>query len=939
MNIAAFAQAASAPNLKTSVEGATSAKSGEILSLTVKVENNAAEEFSGNLQIRVPDGMVLMNKETIPVKLSAAAQRYYPIKVQLDKGLASGQHAIDINLLGGNGRVQSRTAHDLAIQPYRMVTLQSLDSRILMQTAGESLTAEILVRNLGNIKEDLKIVISLPNFADQNSRRFEEIKLSLGPNQDSTLNYTFTVLRPMLDRDQFEIQFNGLYPNDDIFGNTQVIVQNTTATRSFRYPDYQALSYTPNQISVVGRNLLNQYPNFYVYGNGSVQREASTLDFSFNLNQASYGGGPVAYNTWAKYDRDNKGFTIGNLSENAEKYLYGRGLKVHFGDSAQTNTTEIGLMDKSYSLFEPLPGLNALQGFSAFATTTLGTDPSENLAYRGTALYDRDPYEMSESWLLSSSMETMKKRKGAIKSLKFMLGGGLTRFWEGDLPGSPLAGVPGTGEISRAYKPSLAGGLNLYGDWKQFQFNTSGFLSGGYYPGNRRGTTQFNQRISRKISSANTWAEYYYTSYQPKYMVNNPYFQSFFMTERSELGFGAPAGSFFNLSFGPRFEREKGTYFLAGSNVPETFSHSNLRMFGNLSWRSRNNNHVGTLLVEGGKLISSSYQPQHAWNSRSQLSLNFYGFQISSSYQLGIFNLMDFVYDTENLERPSRFSSAVSWNKNFFDNRIGLNLNASYYNDRNFGENRSGNARLHWNIKNTQLFTHGQIYTFKYGQNTSKPYYDFQIGITQKFRPSIKGRTGKKGNLKLKVFYDLNKNGIFDGDDQLATSKSILIKNTLFLTGKEGQIEYKKVPYGPYTVQIPVEDGWYADDLELDLLSKKIEIEIPLYKSSTLRGKIAVDFDPIKNLDADLLLEGYSIVARAKSGKTYRSKTDNNGNYMIFLPEGGYEVYLLETEMPPNVYSEIKTQYVICEPEKINEAPTFILKVKEKEIEIKRFGR
>src|SRR5690606_34312010 len=212
------------------------------------------------------------------------------------------------------------------------------------------------------------------------------------------------------------------------------------------------------------------------------------------------------------------------------------------------------------------------------------------------------------------------------------------------------------------------------------------------------------------------------------------------------------------------------------------------------------------------------------------------------------------------------------------------------------------------------------------------------IGITQHFNTSKSDNSNKKGKIRLKFFYDHNKNGIFDEGDEWANRKSVLIKNTLFLTDQKGEIEYRKLPYGTYSVQVPIEENWYANPFEILLNKSQHREEIPLRKSATIRGKIRYEYDFLRSLETEIVLEGLTVITKNEKGEEFRTRTDNTGSFLIYVPEGTYTISLIERQLPTHVYPKEGSMVVKTEPGTINIAPDYILNIKEKAQEIKRFG-
>src|SRR5690606_36654187 len=205
----------------------------------------------------------------------------------------------------------------------------------------------------------------------------------------------------------------------------------------------------------------------------------------------------------------------------------------------------------------------------------------------------------------------------------------------------------------------------------------------------------------------------------------------------------------------------------------------------------------------------------------------------------------------------------------------------------------------------------------------SAPVIYTQMGIIQKLPDHAQRSAAKKGKMTLTLFYDHNHNGVFDEGDELPVGKSILIDSTLFLSNAKGIIQYTRVPYARYRLRIPVEDGWYAPERHIVLQKRHLQMEVPLQRSGTLRGKVIFDYDPRLSMETNTALEGFSITATSANGTSFSSRTDSYGRFLLFLPVGEYEIFLNEQEFPNHVFSKNSKQRIRIDAGKVVELPDF----------------
>lgn len=908
------------------------ARSGDILNLTLEVKNESSSPFIGKIKFNLPKGLNLLSADSVSVSVNEQKSRFIPVRLKVDKDLEAAQHPFSFVLLNEENVIEYTLQTKIEVEAFRLLTLQVLEPMALMYRQGDSVSTKVLIRNEGNKAEKFKLVSSLPTTTLSSDRKFEEQSLYLNALSDTLLELSYYIDRNFIGFDRFTINYTGLYENSDVFGNGQFSVQNTSSKRTYTQEFNPVYYYNTNQLTLLNRNIFNENPYLSLYGGLNFERGKETYTFNINLNQNGFDSRLQAYNTWFRYDHNNIGFTIGNLNENEEMLISGRGAKVHFGDSARNHTTEIGWIEKSYSLLDPIPQNLKEYGTNFFAKTSHIVGNQENQVFSSLLSYDQDSRIFSESFLFHNKFEgRAKNTEEFIRSYKFVLGFGMMK---------PSFNPDGSGFQENAsfhYNPSLALGASVHGEKNSFYTSTNTYLSGGYYPGTQRGATQLQQRIGARFSKLNIWADYQYNEYSPLYYFQNNSINSFFKLQRSELGVNFNINPFITLTLGPRWEAEEGMAFISNAQ-PTQYYMENLRLFSQISWRSRNYKRFGSLQNETGFPLIEILSLKNNWNTRTQFNYNLQSFNFSAIHQKGAFNVSDLIYSQILGDMPEKYSGTIYWQNSFFNNLFTVNLNGTYYHDKFYGSSQNLNSRLQFRFNKTEIFSYQQLSFFSVNGLTTDPVFDAQIGITQHFNTSKSDNSNKKGKIRLKFFYDHNKNGIFDEGDEWANRKSVLIKNTLFLTDQKGEIEYRKLPYGAYSVQVPIEENWYANPFEILLNKSQHREEIPLRKSATLRGKIRYEYDFLRSLETEIVLEGLTVIIKNEKGEEFRTRTDNTGSFLIYVPEGTYTISLIERQLPTHVYPKEGSIVVKTEPGTINIAPDYILNIKEKAQEIKRFG-
>lgn len=78
--------------------------------------------------------------------------------------------------------------------------------------------------------------------------------------------------------------------------------------------------------------------------------------------------------------------------------------------------------------------------------------------------------------------------------------------------------------------------------------------------------------------------------------------------------------------------------------------------------------------------------------------------------------------------------------------------------------------------------------------------------------------------------------------------------------------------------------------------------------------------------------------ATAKNGKKTEALTNANGEFTLFLPVGDYEFSVDANSLPKNVYTDFEPQTVKVVSDESSIIPDVELKIKQRVIEMKRFG-
>lgn len=899
---------------------------GEIFGITLLIENNSQQPFSGQLDFQIPDGLSLLSTRTDDtIKVKASSRRYVPVRFRVHPDAPSGTHELRMVLNNGQNAL-SPISTQIRIVEKRLIRMQVLNNMELMRHENDSIQATLILRNTGNTDETIQLVSSIPNF--YGSRKFQRELLYLEAGKDTSVHLGIIADRELFNMNQFQINITGLYDNQEVFGNTSINVQNASSSRNFDLLKDYGFNWDQrgNRMTVTSRDPFSGNQSLYLDANLQFDTRKGRMEMNSHLYQwGDWNNTPVLTNTYLRYTQDRFGLTLGNISESYEKYINGRGVKMDFLDSTSNYYFSAGVTDKSYDLLNQYGRMGIGSGYSVFSKYQAGGfHPERGKRYAGTLLLDRDPVENAESILHASAIPILTSSQHRRSNLDLHLGLGVSR---------PLIDTAHQFET----QPSMALGATFNTEIKRVYFSSSNYYSTSYYPGSRRGALQLQQRAGMRLGVLNLWLGYSHLDYSPKAFITS-YTATKLTTDRVELGLSWALSPFANISIIPYRWKERSVYpNLFNPGIKQNWEIDNFLIESVLSVRSRDNRHYVNLSMEGGFMHAGPGSNTAIY--RGNLSYNFWRINLNAHYQHGGFSVFELINNADHTQQDI-YRMGGSLNFNYLDNKFFRSyLGVQYFKDSFSGDNLSANVRTEVSLgSSTALF--GQANAYRYSNNFfgSNSRVNFQVGFTQSLAGKNANQTGKRGNLEVFVFYDHNLNGIFDEGDEAADEKSILINDVLFLSDASGKVQYRKVPYGQYQIRAPMEKGWFAPDFSYAIAHKSDKVAIALQRSGTLRGSIIIQYDPRLNLEANTNLEGYTITASNQAGYITRTRSDSNGSFLLFLPEGEYIISLNEQEFPANIYTELREQKLLLEPGKINELPPFELKVRERKIEVKRFG-
>lgn len=913
------AEAQSGTGINVSLDSLIFSNDQSVQTWVVEFENKNDTVFDGEIKVFAPVGARFIGTAERELSLAPQEKVFYPFRFVLEKSTSAGELPFKLQVWSEEGKLQAEAISLLQVLPERKVQLFRISEPVLMKHVGDSLRVSAQVLNQGNTEEEIVVTASFPDL--KGGRAIEKKSVFLRASQDTTITFTKIITEELLAAPHYTVNIAALYLDGEFIHNLPVSVQNVSGQRTFgsSLSDFVYDSFSSNQISLSSRNLFTPNEAYQINARGNYLLPHGQMNF--NMDGYYYTQGinrPLLTNTFLTYQHNKTGVTLGNITENLETYINGRGVKLFREDEEKNQRFEIGWADKSYNLLGDTYSPTGEKSGTLYGTARFGK--TAHRQYNGSVLIDRNPFTQEESMLLRN---------------RYLSRSSKDRYWELDIGGGVNRSMEESGESP---KPSLAIGNKLNTRIGEYTVSSQNFFSTGYYPGIRRGILQLNERVNRRFGKVNTWAAFNYYNFKPKYWtdhLNN--YSNRTSDARTEVGAHFPLRPGLSLSVSAKRTVESGQILYFGNTERERFKMPSFRMSETLSWRSKNREHSVYLTSENGWALSP-FTEKAQFQVRTSGTWSYKFMTLTAYGQKGDFNLMEaYRNDQEDASGNYRLSFSAHAQKTFFKKRLNTFLDLSYGKDSFSGNNHIYAAGA--DFKFSPLFSaFSQIQVYDY-RNVAfdYTYTSAQAGVSYKLPDQSVFVGKKKGDIRLFLFYDVNGNGVFDEADSLASNRLVMIDKVSFMTRKDGTVEYKKVPYGEYVLEVPGQEWMARVEPGLQLQQKELKIVVPLQKTERVRGRIRYEYDERTSIDFTPRLAGVEFTLTG-NGLNRKVLTNAEGKFTVFIPAGEYELIMDKSGLPDQVHTDFEKETIKIKASQTLELPDIVMKVKQRKIEVKRFG-
>ncbi|NKI28224.1 carboxypeptidase regulatory-like domain-containing protein [Arenibacter sp. 6A1] len=893
-----------------------------LIDVLIGVTNTTGIPFDGFLRLRTPEGFRIISNELVSISLHPEEKRFISLKILRQQSAQVGTSNIEVDLLDTEKKVLQTRHTAQTVKENNHMRLFTESPMVYMTNPNDSLALKVTVSNLGNKIQDVTLVFSIPNLRGE--KNFFEQKGVVNLQKDREFTLRFLPPKALLEVPQFTVQVAAMRGSGkELFGNLNITVQNISSVKQ-----HQDLAATRNAHNAQRNSLTTTYrrvgENINIYqiiGSADMDLSAGYLAMNSNIYMTENTDTPLITNTNLTYYLENASLKVGNISQELEMSLYGRGIEASTANRANNKTLQIGFIDQNYNLIERNVFLK--RGYGLYASSVFADAKSND--YSGASyIFKEEAMDHSRNHMV-----------GIERAHTF------GDVWRVNLKGHGAFSEYEEKNISQA---SYALETRYSGSIQKVRLSGNYFLSSAYFPGNRRGVMQLHQNIATTLSNnRSVYSNISVSNYSPKSHTYNMNMES--SNIRFNMGINFPRKKLLGVMLGFQHQRESRTSttnYNGSLEASPTVMTAN-RITNNFNWSSKNHKHSVFLGMEEGIVkyaSTNTIQPQ----LKTNLTYRYSWLNANATYQYGSFYLSENAIASQNTSANKdyqRMLFSIAANKSFMENKLSLNSGLNYSNDFPLGSSASSFLNIQYQPnRQYRLFLNSSWSGYQSNYNSFSSHND-QFSLEAGLSINFKGKapsTARKGKITAQAYYDRNANNVFDEGDEIAPDYLITLNDAMFKTDHKGQLVYRSVPYGTYTLKSAASQGWFTKEATILLDASHQRISIPLHQNGTVIGKVAYEYDATLARKFEPKTAGI-LFNISKDGKLIqRTMTNNDGEFTVFLPNGTYQITLDKSSLASKTYCEQTTQSFTIESAKTTRLEPFKILAEQKTIKIKRFG-
>ncbi|WET70763.1 hypothetical protein [Sphingobacterium sp.] len=861
------------------------------------------------------------------IQLKAHETKMFPLKYMTDRRTISNaiqKFSVGLNSEDTTLIIQPPQVFYTKLDVQAALLIQSeLSEYFIDQSTGQT---QFLVRALNTGLIPLTFQLQFGNLPSELEINGETLPITLAAGGQSLLTFTARMRTKKIATD-VELTMVAVEAGGKQLASSRVRIMTVGSVK--RFGSAMNLQNQPynNMIALRYLNMGQDISVYQLQGYGNLElSKESSLSYRMNVDYFRSQRALNMYDSYLNYQTEKWGLKAGNIYENLDQYVNGRGLRANYKFD-KSRSINVYAVQNNYFLWNQMnsfsPGGGVLGLKYAF---TSEKNQESSLAY----LHSKDNYRNVRSHLLSGKGYKDWTEKQNLT-------------WE--------AGTSVEQLDAGGHKFGLAAGVNYNGIFNEVQVSSINYYSSPYYVGLRRGLLQSDSRVVIPLDEAkNISIRMSFMDNQPKYQVGdrNYLFNNSNRIEIYELGYRTALGRL-NVDLRPYWMKQRADYhsWLGLGNVAVAWKSSSIRTVADLNFFTQS--HRFSLQTDYGYTYRNTAEkpiaPFHSLRVSGNYDNALVGF--NAFVQINPYYLSDLLATYAN-SNYRMYSLGPNTHFEAFGHNLQVQLATMYsYYGFSRSNNLSINGNARWRMKDNWSLTADIFYTFIKGKllfitdpiNPPQPQpldrYSFN---NRQIRIGIEKNFGHRGHykgyrLQLTCFDDKNNNGIRDSEEPSVESVLIRIGKDAAMTDEKGRVKFVDMEAGSFSIQAENNQGWISQGPSTIVLTKNQSMDIPLIKTKSAKGKMQLITN--KYLESKPDLSGIRITANDRQGKKYNTLTNEAGEYVFYLPIGFYKL-TVDTEGMPFVIENSNCE-VEVKAEGLTELPSLRYSDQRRKVGVKRF--
>jgi hypothetical protein len=881
---------------------------GETFSNLLRFENKGVSSVTF-IKLHATAGALLSLPDSVTVE--AGKTRSFPVKYLSSAALvqkAVQEFSASYSIKGV--QLRSRTAFQAIISTENRLALTAIDPVSYLNNATNRVSIRLRCANAGYMPVQLTLKINSYPVGLQVAVPAQQVI-----NLAAMAQEIITIDCININAGKFASDYHISVEAVDLLGNSlgtssiKVVSLSSNKVQNLTASSYSGLLTNTTALNYTSSN--QGYSYYNVRANGNFQAPDSTgLSYNVNGNYYNQDQKLDLYDTWINYRHKNFALQLGNINDNLDFPIYGRGIKASSFLNKNSSVDVFGVQN-SYTLLSDrgqLSGANIL-GSNYNYSNGLGNNS------RLSVLYSQNPNT----------------------GIKTIFSNGFMRVRFSDTENLELRGGLSNEGFESSRNVGYASGINYYKRKESWQISLNNYYSSAYYSGMQRGVLFLDEHFSYYLNPKTTFlARYNYNKNSPAYQQNNTFLAGFgSKTVTYEAGVNFAYGKV-NVSVKPYFLKQdiSRPYILTGSG--KDLNSSSYRTEIALSFSANGKQFM--LLSDYG--ITNSASPINKRTTaglklNASMSNRFYN--VSAMVQTAPYYLTDQLSLQGTNEKFRLYAIGPGVHLDGFKDR--MNVSANYYlsylsNNKDW--NNSLNSNVSYRIKSSWEVT-AQLSCNSNTYFTGNYSLQSQMGVVKHF-----ARSTSPGNatLDLEFYGDDNANGVKDKNEE-AVSGIIANLNSegntagsslATMSNKKGKVSYVNLKKEAYSLHITQSGSRHLSKPVDFLLGKNQKMQVPLVRSGWLKGRInALKQDYIA---AQPILEGMRISAKNALNETFETYTNEDGEFQIPLP---LNEYTITADIDLAKFSAVKTKKLVLISLINNADIQFDIKDITRKVDVKQF--